>query len=168
MRKALIQNGVVTQILEVGPSYIQPPGTVLVASNVANIGDAYDGAKFTPPDPFAGQDGLETLAYNRNLLLLRVLRTYDLGGVSVLADAKPETRTDLADLARWGAANPSSVRAWIDSRGTSTPLTGAQYVALSEAVGSYVLDLYAKTAAVVSAIKSGTITKAEQVIAAVQ
>jgi hypothetical protein len=60
MRTALIENGTVTNVILAGDTYTPPKNVTMVASETAQIGDAYDGTTFTspaPPAPTAAQQG---------------------------------------------------------------------------------------------------------------
>lgn len=51
IRTAIIEAGVVTNVVMLGPEsgWMPPEGSILVASDIAAIGDAWDGGVFTPP-----------------------------------------------------------------------------------------------------------------------
>jgi hypothetical protein len=144
-RTAIIKNNVVIDVQEFSEGSKSPRGVKAVATNVGNIGDAYDGAGFLAPQQARTHWSFDQLSLTLNNLttkLLREPRDVSLGDVTVFVDAKPGTRADLAELSRWGAANPGGVRIWIDARDNHTKLTGAQYVALATVVGDYVLRVY--------------------------
>lgn len=50
MRKAVIENGIVTNVIEAGPDF-ELPGKTLVDAGNAGIGWTWDGETFTPPEP---------------------------------------------------------------------------------------------------------------------
>ena len=154
-RTAIIKDDVVIDVQEFSDSCKAPKGAKAVATNVGNIGDTYDGADFLSPPQARTHWSVDQLALTLNNLttkLLREPRDFLIGDVTVFADAKSGTRADLAELSRWGAANPSGVRIWIDAHDGHTPLTGAQYVALATAVGDYVLHVYEVAAHVTEAV----------------
>lgn len=85
--------------------------------------------------------------------LLGTMRAYPIAtGVTINIDATSSTRTDLGDLATWGASNPSASQPWEDNSGIFTNVTGAQFVAVAPLVGAYALGVYSANAAVVQKI----------------
>ena len=105
-------------------------------------------------------------ADRRLAALAEVPRSYTVAGATVLCDATQGTVSDLLALEKWGAANPTATVPWIANDGSVTPLTGAQVVALGNAVGPHRLGLYNTCADVHVQIANGTITTTAQIDAA--
>ena len=101
------------------------------------------------------------MAYAR----LKTARSYTASGVTILIDATQGSRTDLGNLAQWGTANPTALQPWVDNAGAVTPVTGAQYVALTPLVGAYTLSVYAVLAGALAALRASppTITTTAQI-----
>jgi hypothetical protein len=118
---------------------------------------------YVPPPPTATQ--LITYTNAKAQTLLNKARSYTAAGVTIMIDASQGTRTDLGDLAQWGAANTAAAQAWVDDNNTVTSVTGAQYVALAPLVGAYALSIYAVLASALTAIQatSPTITTTAQI-----
>ena len=142
-RVAIVRNGVVDHIEIVRPGYVAPPGAKAIPSLTANIGDTYDGEKFSQPTPPNDPAYVEGRVYTLLTGQLRAVYNFDVGA-SVIAqsDILPHTRTDLADLAEWGRENPTSLRSWLGPSGDRISMTGMQFVSLYQSVSTANLDLY--------------------------
>lgn len=143
MRTAIIRAGVVDHIVNAGRGYTAPAGATAVPTETGNIGDAWDGVKFTPPPMDKAPQEYEARIYAMLAFEMRLPHEFDLGdGVVVISDMIEPTRIDLAALERWGRSNPSAMRSWHDSQGARIGLSGDQFVRLSEVVQDTVLTLY--------------------------
>lgn len=101
---------------------------------------------------------LQARASQKAKALLAGTRPYVLsGGVSVVSDALTATGVDLNGLMIWGQANAAATTSWIDDNGAVTALTGAQCVALAQAVFAYGQSVYAMLATAMTGIAGGTI-----------
>jgi hypothetical protein len=114
------------------------------------------------PTPSVAQ--LQAYADSKVGSLLSAMRSYTAGGVVLKSDATGTTVAYLLGLQQWGAANPTMTQNWVANDFTSTPITGAQFVALAPLVGAYAQAIYStELAAVLSLIAAGTITTLAQV-----
>ena len=179
---ARIQAGVVVEILSLAaaltpgvdiftPAFAATLVNVTTVSPSPQIGWTYNGTVFaapaapTPAAPTAAQ----LLAYANAKVgaLLAVSRGYALsGGTSVKSDATTPTNADLVGLNFWGTANPAATLPWVDDFGVVTSITGAQAVALGQAVLAYGQSVYAVLATVAPGIAGGTITTTAAIDAA--
>lgn len=90
--------------------------------------------------------------------LLTTTRSYALAsGPTVLSDASTATGVNLQGLTTWGTANGASTTQWVDNNGGVVTLTGAQCVALAEAVLAYGQSVYAVLATAMNGIANQTI-----------
>jgi hypothetical protein len=114
--------------------------------------------------PTANVNGLRAYANSKATALRAAARTYALtGGVNVLCDATEATGTDLIGLLTWGTANPTATTNWVDDNGGVVTLTGAQCVALANAVLAYGQSVYAVLAAAMNGIANATIASPAQI-----
>ncbi len=169
---------IVRELFETNPNF--PASTGLTVIDVSNVPGVAVGwimsshgtvAAYTPAAPTAAQL-LSYLPVSQNNLMA-VGKTVNVAAsgqapVNVLCDAVPATRADLAMLALNGQANPASTKTWLDNKGVATVLTGAQFVTLATAMGSWIDDLYAQAAALMEGISAAppTITTTTQIDAA--
>lgn len=91
-------------------------------------------------------------------------RSYALpGGLSVLADASTPTGTDLIGLMTWGQANAAATTNWVDDNGGVVTLTGAQCVALADAVLAYGQSVYAVLAQAMNGVANQSIATTAEI-----
>jgi hypothetical protein len=127
-----------------GGSFTAPPGETLTL--VAP----------SPPAPTATQ--LRAYANAKVDGLRAVARSYTLtGGLAVLCDATQGTGIDLYGLLNWGTANPAATTNFVQDNGGVVTLTGAQSVALANAVLAYGQSLFAVLAVAMNGIDNATI-----------
>jgi hypothetical protein len=110
------------------------------------------------PAPEPTQAQLIGYAKAKGDSLLATARKYAAAGATLLIDATQGTRTDLGDLAQWGATNPTASTNWLDNDDGVVQVTGAQFVVFAPLVGTYALSVYAVLTPLILGVKAGTIT----------
>ena len=165
MRFAIIKNNSVVNVAEYSSASVETdPSIVKVASDVAQIGWAYDGTNFTSPSaPVAAAADLTQHAKFAQAAILRAGQTFNVAASgspakNVLCDGTNETRADLCLLALYGQANPTATKSWMDNNGLVTVLEGSELVTLATEVGNWIADTYSALADILSKISSATIT----------
>lgn len=114
--------------------------------------------------PVATEPQLRGYANAKANGLRAVTRTYTLSGdLTVLCDATAQTGVDLNGLLVWGQANTGATTNWVDNNGGVVTLTGAQCVALAEAVLAYGQSVFAVLAAAMNGISNITITTTAEI-----
>lgn len=109
--------------------------------------------------PAVSVDILRAYANQKLQSLIGVSRLYTLtGGLQVYADATSATILDLQGLMQWGTSNGSATTNWVEDSGGVVTLTGAQCVALAEAVLAYGQSAYAVLAQAMNGIANASIT----------
>lgn len=112
--------------------------------------------------PTASQ--LQRYANAKAVSMLAAVRTYTAAGANLKCDATQGTFAYLMGQAQWGAANPAASQNWIADDNTSTPITGAQFVANAPLVGAYIQQIYSVNLHdVLAHIAAGTITTTAQI-----
>lgn len=172
-RFARIQNGIVAEIIAL------PDGVDVAQAFHADItlqpcdgsvseGQTFNGTSFGPAPAAAAptKAELSRMASGKVAGLSATPRAYTAAGVTVSCDATQGTIADLLALKDWGTTSPTDTAPWVANDGTVTTITGAQAVALANAVGPYRLGLYRTLSTVLGQIASGAITTAAQIDAA--
>jgi len=107
---------------------------------------------------------LQDYAGSKVLSLLSAMRLYTVDGATIKSDSTVGTITHLLALSTWGQSNPTATDNWIANDWSSTPVTGAQFVALAPLVGAYAQLIYGTELNMVLAqITAGTITTTAQI-----
>ncbi len=164
---AVVQSGVVINMIVADSGFAAPLGTTLVPSSTAQIEWNYDGSTFAPPAPPA-MTKAQLIAYAMNKAA-----AIEAGGISVniAASGAPqnvECASDTLSYARVSAAaavaiaNPSETVVQVFPSGVVT-LTAAQVEAIFAAISNFYVAVQATLGAVVTAIAAGTITTTAQI-----
>ncbi len=170
----IVSNGVVINAVAVNPAAVlapggakitwpggeldAPAGTTLMMQPGAGIGwTLSSGVLVAPPAPAPTTAQLQAYANAKAASLLGAPRAYTSGAATIKVDATQGTRTDLGDLAEWGAANASATQPWTDAFDAVTQVTGAEFVAIAPMVGAYALSVYAALGGALQQIAAGSI-----------
>lgn len=164
MRIAIIEDGQVARVISAGENWQDIfPDVEGVASETANVGDAWDGAEFVaPPIPAPTIDELKAYAAARRWQV-------ETGGILVegIHVATDDRSKVLIAGARLAAqADPSFTTKWAALDGSVHELTAAQVIAISDAVLTHVKAAFATFAEVSSDIAAASITTFAQIDAA--
>ena len=117
MRKAVIENGIVTNIIEASASYA-PDGVILVDATGAGIGGGWDGAVFTPAPPIPIEEERERMVVSVAQLRIALEEAGQLANVQTKIAAFPRA---VAALQFAGAISRNSqLVATIISEGAAT------------------------------------------------
>lgn len=160
MTHALIQNGVVTRLLDDAE-----PGLALFvadghAVDVTGMESVAVGTTVTADGNFQAAISVEPsaadlaaylgLAHERLLAAGIEVNVAATGapGKPVLCDGIASTRADLALLALYGQGNPVGTKTWDDNDGVSSVLTGTELVTLATLVGTWISETYATRVAI--------------------
>lgn len=169
-RTALIQNGVVQSVVMAGTGYTAPAGMTAVATDTANIGDAYNGTTFTPAVPEVVTPIAQQLATYASAKQAKIMTS----GISVNVAASGqaanniEASTDTASLvllqgaALQAQANAAATFNWV-SNGAAVTLTSAQMLTILSAVTTFLQATFTTLAQVLYAVNAGTITTTAEV-----
>jgi hypothetical protein len=174
-RAALIDVGsakVVNVIVLGDGDYTPSPGTIVVVSGDASIGDAYEGGVFIKPLPIIAvppeptKDDLVNYAYRKHQAIVAGGVTIDLDGgagkISILTDTDIGGRVNLSGAVQLSQLDPSMTFNWVQSSGIVT-LKADQVETLGKAVGVWVQNTFTTLGEVISAINAGTITTYDQI-----
>lgn len=155
VRVAIVREGVVDHIEIVGPGFVAPDGTRAIPSQTANIGDHFDGVDFTPAPRPTDPEDVQKRVWVFHEGMVRQKFSIDVGdNTVVVTDLRAPTRDNIMMLQFWGQSHPTATRVWHDDLGNRTPLTGAQFVKLAQAVTTAILDVYENVDAIVTDIHS--------------
>jgi hypothetical protein len=107
---------------------------------------------------------LRAYAIDKVSRLLAHTRAYHVDGLTLMSDCTDGSIARLNALLMWGSFNDAITANWVDNDYNVTALTGAQFVALAQAVGAYGQSLFsAELTAVLASIADGTITTTDQI-----
>lgn len=168
VRTALIKAAVVTQVVIASADYEPPKGVKAVASDTANVGDHWDGAHFTAPDP-APLTATQLVAYAEAKAL--VIEHSGLTINVAAADAPPKNiAVDTSDRGQKyvnGAValcllNPTQTFGWLQD-GVQIQLSTDEMKAIGAAVGVFGQRIWDALTLVQNKIASGEITTPAQI-----
>lgn len=157
MKRAVIENGVVTNII-LAPAGFEVEGATLVATDTAGIGDFYDaetGAFSPPPSPPITAD--ELIAYASDLRWRIETGGATWNGFPVHSDRESQSKI-IAERLAISEGVRDDPDGWKFADGEFRLLTNAEFVSLSDAVRLHVRTAFATEARVQIAIAAGDIT----------
>ena len=148
-----------------GVTHVTPGGAILMAQAGAQAGWALSGGVLVAPAATpATATQLRAYAGAKADALRAVARSYTLaGGLVVMCDSTQGTGADLIGLNTWGAANPTATTNFVQDNGGVVTLTGAQCVALANAVLAYGQSVFAVLATAMNDIANGMIATTAQI-----
>ena len=156
-RSALIKDGTVVNIIEVGWNYVPPDDHRLVESETASIGDTHDGRDFGPPPP-APKHMLRTHAARR--FHEQPQNNVRVGGHTIMVTFQQHEL--VSALAKRAQRDSSFVFDWPDVSDTSrtklTRLSATELIALDDAVTDMVIKNATVLGNLLRGVDAGTVT----------
>lgn len=123
----------------------------------------YNGTTWTTDAP-SHIKYLQQYAYIKATSLIGSMRSYNISGKTIKADATGGSLAQLMALSIWGAANPTATENWVANDLSVTVITGAEFVAVAPLVGAYAQLIYGgQLAIIILAISAGTISTTEEI-----
>lgn len=162
---AIIENGVVVNIIVANSFYTPPAGQLAIQSDTAQIGWVYENNEFIAPnDVPPSKSVLMSYASDKQAALAAASITVNIAAagqpaLNVVAAYNAELQEDV----RLAQVNPNQMFTWLDTSGSSAKLTAAQVLALYAGVGAYRQATLSVLADVNNAINEGKITEYAQI-----
>lgn len=168
VRTALIEAAVVTHVIIASADYEPPNGVTAIASDTANVGDHWDGAHFTTPDP-APLTAAQLVAYAEAKAL-----AVEHGGLTInvappgappkniAVDTSDRGQKYVNSAVTLGWLKPAQTFGWLQE-GAQIQLSTDEMKIIGAAVGVFVQRTWDALAVVQNKIASGEITTPAQI-----
>jgi hypothetical protein len=173
MRFALIDKGVVYEILIADKKFLPPPGKIAVPTDTANIGDKWDGQKFSTALLEHEQNILLTYAFRKQQALLRVgisvnIAPLDKDGKgkkpvhNIKISSEFSRHEYLKMLAGHARDDPSFTAPWAQEDGKHE-LNAVQILHLYEAWNNFVMASHHTLGSVIEGISAGSVKRLDHI-----
>lgn len=171
MRTALVNNkdGKVEDVIIHGPNWEAPKGFILVPSENANIGDLYDGDKFTTPEPASHPvEYLARKAKSRRRAMARAGVLVDIAHpgndpILVNVDTTELRLNELIAFVHMAEADPNFVAVWVMDNDDVLTLNAAQIFKVRDVVFKHIAHTHAVLGTMMKAIETGHVAHIREV-----
>lgn len=170
MRAALVnKKGKVEDVVIHGTPWDAPKGFTVVPSESANIGDLYDGTKFTTPEPDSHPvEYLARRAKSHRRAMARAGVSVNIGlpgsdPIMVKVDTTEIRLNELNVFVHMAEADPKFVTMWVMDNGDILKLDARQIFIVRDAVFKHIAHTHSVLGTMIKAIETGHVAHVREV-----